>query len=594
MGGFTGAAVDIAEAGIRKLAPKIAPKLEEPMQEGLVNFASKYFGLETALRGESGEFIKNGLKAYEGEVKNISGDALRNPAKYNLTPSTSGAVDPSEINKVAHGQAKDTVFGKKREILVGGMEAFRKEHGEIATRNIADQLGVYFHEKQMPGGAGQTTLAGRLAAHPLTKDIKFRPSPYVSSTEIETPKILRKLGAPEKYTKEGFASAWVAGALAPKAGMLHLLGSPFNVMLDSTLSSAGKAMMDMFPKNRAGFRAYAQSIGAMSDLFMEENSQRFNYENGVIKKYLPGSIGEALQGNRLIPGMSFAMKENMLLFGAQGKHRAMEIADDLISGSSRREEMAIRDARLLGLDPNKIKSRGLSPDDMRIAIDANIQMRMSSGSKMIRPAWVQSTPIMRTLSLFHGYASTMRNLVTGQLRRTIASGNPIEFVKTVAILRVIFPDVGAGLRMLSGIAMGKDPGEQLKEAERTWTFGLTGGGDGYTVGKAFADRVEAMAHMIGLGVLSSYHRDNARSNILGDMAGPVFGTAGRLYDDVKQAKAGKPNTALKREILHDIPSGGVGAFIAGHLYPYKSAKAGSRTGGRIPKRIPRRIPKRGD
>jgi hypothetical protein len=539
-----------------KAAAKIAPRLSPGVWEDANKWISKTFSLNSQLTGESGEALKDYLKKYEA----VRDHHISLEDKVNSALPQSQQLAPWQVRGKGQMAARNKMFGPKDELMQGFVGAIAREHGEEKAKNIVDALGVYFHDTAHQQGTGEASrLSSNLKSkNSVVQDIKFRNSPYKPSGELE-----RKI------------SATTTAALAFKAGLAHTT-TPLNALIGRSLTSFGKATRDIFGSNYEGSKAQLLALDAIGQLFNEEHQQIYNFQNGIIHQYAPGSIGKFISDNWMIPGMSAVRMRTGVMLAMQGKYAAQELFERMSSQNIKVAERAKFDLKRLGLDPAKLAAqKGLLPDDIRTAMFNNTNDRMFLNTGLNRSQAATSTTVGRLIGMYHNYGAGQANFIQKELVAAIQKKDPMSFVKTVAILGTVFPAVGAAVHGLEDLWMGKGidrAKEDLKE--------------GIGVGEAFSlsSRLDAFAHTAGFGVLNSYTRSIGRNRLAESMLGPSINSSVELVQDAYKAEEGlrqgkdvgkgendvKTYAPLLRDLLHDVPSLGVGAVLSEKLFPTKA------------------------
>jgi hypothetical protein len=526
------------------------------MTEEAGRWISKAFSLDSQLTGESGAALKSYLKRFEA----VKDQHISEQIKANAQLPAHQQLEPWIVKGKGQMIARNKMFGPKDQIMQGFVNAIAQEHGEEKAKNIVDALGVYFHDNVYKQGGGEASrLASNLQAkHSLVEDIPFRNSPYKPGGDLERT-----------------ISKGTTAALAFKAGLAHTT-TPLNALIGRSLTSFAKATGDMFGSNYHGARAQMLALDAIGQLVAEEHQQIYDFQNGLIKKYAPGSIGEFISKNWMIPGLNAVRQRTATMLAMQGKYAAQELFENMSSQNIKVAERARFDLKRLGLDPNKLRAQGkLLDDDIRTAMFNNTNDRMFLNSGINRAPAATASTLGRFIGMYHAYGASQANFIQRELVAAIQKKDPMSFVKTVAILGTVFPAVGSGVQALEHLWMGKGI-DQAKEDIK--------GGIG--VGEAFslANRLDAFAHTAGFGVLNSYGRSLTRDKLASTMLGPVLNSLSELTVDSAKAIEGitsgkdkgkgeydvKTYEPLLRDLLHDVPSLGIGAWMSEKYLPTKA------------------------
>jgi hypothetical protein len=175
---------------------------------------------------------------------------------------------------------------------------------------------------------------------------------------------------------------------------------------------------------------------------------------------------------------------------------------------------------------------------------------------------------------FHNYGARQGNFILQAMKKEMLDKrDPMAFVKTLVALGVIAPNVGNFTYSLEQGARTGDPKkafEDFKNREK-----------GLYSGHFIAENLEAFSHIAGFGIATSYARAGLRNRLANAMLGPLFGAATELGQDVLKTGYGLTQTEetkhaqkmstrerqLMRDVLHDVPSLGIGSIIANKYVP---------------------------
>jgi hypothetical protein len=563
MGGFGGLLFKGIEKGGAE-AVAHSPAFAAPVVESASKFtnaiADKVFGMESIMTGKSGKAITGFLKNhYEPEFDH------QLSIHTQAAQAAGGQMAPHEVRTLARNTARANTSGSKDQVLSLYIKAAEKEHGQNKAQAMVDSLGIYFHEKAYPqmnaGGGSVSKLVGNLAKKGQpTHGLGFNPSKY------EPPSV------GENAMQKG-----ATAALAYKAGLAHL-STPLNMLISNNLTSFTKAMGVMFGHDYAGVKAQLISTNGMGHLLHEEYQQAYRFRNGMIAKYAPGSIGEFISKNWMVPGLSAVRQRAMIAAAYQGQLVAHEAAHELEHGNPRN---AIADLSWLGIDHNQLKANGykLTPEQLRMAQFQNTQKTIFLDNSLSRSKFASTNTLGRSLMVFHGYASMQGKFIQAAIKKELfEKRDPVAAVKIIAALAVIAPNVGNFTYSLEQLVRGKDwddPTGHFMDRERALNpFSHTKSiGD---FAQMFSDNLEAFSHIAGFGVMTSYARAAGRAKLASAMLGAVPNALIEgIQDAAKMAPEGTPfigqkNPSFKplaRDILHDIPSLGLGGILAEKYLP---------------------------
>jgi hypothetical protein len=544
MGGFGGVAFKAIEEGGSKL---VAKGLSTPaVHEGLVKAADHFFGMDSTLTGKSGQALSGFLKrSFEPEFD-------RQLSIHTKAAEAAGStMAPHEVRTLARNEARANTAGSKDYILANYIKAVEQEHGQNKAQAVVDHLGIYFHEKAYPqgnaGGGTSSKLVSNIAKKgQTTHGLHFKASPYEPPGVVEN--------AIHKTT---------AASLAYKAGLAHL-STPLNMLISNNLSSFTKAMGVMFGHDYAGVKAQMMATDAIGHTLHEEYQQMYRFRNGMINKYAPGSIGEFISKNWMIPGISAVRQRTMVAAAYQGHIVAKEAAHELINGNPRN---AIADLSWLGIDHNAVKANGgnLTPEQLRMAAQQNVQKNVFAETGLSRSRFATQGPYGRLTMVFHNYAAMQGNFILSAIKKELVEKrDPVAAAKILATLAVIAPNVGNFTYSLEQLARGKDwddPFGHFKDRTKA-LYGAN----------ALSENMESFTHIAGFGVATSYARAAGKDKLTQAMIGAVPSAGVEAVQDVfKTTPAfGNKNPSFKplaRDILHDIPSLGLGGILAEKYLP---------------------------
>ena len=531
MGGIGGAVFDLAE----KAAPKLGP-----LGDLALKTMEHTFGLESVLTGKSGAAITDHLKMFQSE-KAIGRSVANQQA---LATAKSGGVlaKPADIATQVTKAARTKVFGGKDEVLAGLVKAVEHEHGYTKAQLVTDHLGTYFHEQEYPGGS---TLQQNLNRNPINKDsgTRYTSSNYTAPT------------SGEQFLKHGFTAG-----LAFKAGLAHTTTN-LNMLMDQSLASYGKSLKYMFGDNYKGAKAQLAVTGGLGHLFETEYNQLYAIRTGAITKYIPGSFGEFISKNFLIPGMDAVRNRNMVMAAMQGKFVAEESAAKLLHGTPEQARIAAIDLQHLRIDPAEVRSRGLLPEHIQHAQSQNAQNTLHLDQGLSKSDWGQNTAIGRLTTMYHSYGVMQAKFMANTIKKEmLEKHDPMSIIKLITTMGVIAPAAGNAIYSLEQQWAGKEHGQFLEKLGQREKVLLDA--------RQLGERIDAITHIAGFGILSTYSRAASRSHLATQMMGPVLNSGIELGQDTLKAATGTAKwTPVARDLLHDIPSVGATGWLAHKYFP---------------------------
>lgn len=547
-------------SGVEKAAESspVVKALGQDASESLIKFSNHFFTLDSKLTGQGGEMIKKMKEVFEDNIdrdKTIASKTMLANVPASGKPTDIPAEQLSKI--VAINRAK--VFGKKNQNLAVALAQVKKEHGsfgESKVKELTDQLGVYFHDTAYDVGKNKftSTIPNDLAKFSQFKDMSLDPSPFVKAGGVE--KGIKTIGA---------------AAFANKAAVGHSVQGFVNSFFNARASSMTKAVGELFGHGYPAAKSQLIASNAVGDMLFREYSQVYNYRGGVLDKYLPNTVGEFVHRNWSIPGLTAARNVNMVYSGLVGKFEARQAAFNVVQGGNleKRGSLALSN---LGLNWKDIQSRGgqLSPEEegqaMRYMIDRNM-FRDREGAKTM---FASATPIGRLFTIFHSYSNMQSRLIVESTRRNLGQfHDPVMFFQQLAALAVVVPTVGNAIYSIDQAFLGKTnhPGNDFADREKS-----------IYKGRDFAEMIGAVAHMGGFGfasgIINAASRDRLANYMLGAPASAVLELGSDTTKGVMTHDDTHPHAydQMRRDLLHDVPSMGMGAWVANKYVPTRTQR----------------------
>ena len=555
MGGLGSALAEVGESVAKKV-------FKTPAAEGLLGDVEHMFAPESMMTGKSGGAVKDLYhKHFLPELDrqlSIENQKFNNGAKFNS--QTGKAISPMEIKSTAMENAKNNVYGTKREVLARAMYAVKQEHGPAKVTQLTDAMGILLHEKayEVPNtGQFKSQTSSLLAKHPLLKDegITFKPSPYRTTNSLE----------------QGLSKGTTA-ALAPTIAAWHAPQAFLNsVTFNAHLSSTVKALGDVFgPKTFENTKAQLIAQNALGFHLMDEQMLTYNFHNRLITALPDNSISKWIHSNYLTPFMPVVRKFGMVYSAMVGKYEAEYSAQQVLKGGISQKWGANKLADL-GINYREVLANGgLTQDHTRTAMFRMTQDNLHLDSTGSRSRWVTTTPYGRTLTMFHQYPIMEGNLFVRRLKDALMlKQDPMQSMQMLVGLGLLFPTAGFFINnVLKGITGKEDhPIDAFTTEEKNWVEG-----------KDFGDGLLILGRMAMGGVLFDYANAAVHNKLAEAFIGPVANSGLELGEDA--AKASPLNTGgnehkadqFKRDLLRDIPSYGYGARLAHELYTIQAQR----------------------
>lgn len=537
----------------------VAKTIGHDASQALINFSNHFFTLDSKLTGQGGEMIGKMKKVFEDGIDrdlNVATKGLQIPA------TGKPPVDPKDILSTVVTNNRAKVFGKKNQNLAVALAQVKKEHGpfgEAKVKELTDHLGIYFHDQKRKVSPGKytSTIPNDLVKFKQFEDMDLEPSPFVKAGGIE--KAAKKIGA---------------GAFAYKAAIGHSVQGFVNSFFNARTSSMTKAVSELFG---SGYEASKQQLIAsntVGDMLFREYSQVYNYRGGVLDKYLPNTVGEFIHRNYSIPGLTAARNVNMVYSGLVGKYEARQAAFNVAQGGKLelRGSLALSN---LGLNWKDIQSRGgqLYPEEEQQAMRYMIDRNMFRGREGAKTQFASATPIGRLFTIFHSFSNMQSRLLVESTRRNLGQmHDPVMFMQQLAALAVVVPTVGNAIYSIDQAYLGKNkhPVDNFSGREKA-----------IYSGRDFSEMIGAIAHMGGFGFASGTINAASRHRLANYMLGAPISAGLELGEDIPGAvtqdeKHPHAGDQFKRDLLHDAPTMGIGAWLANEYIPTRTQRDAAR------------------
>lgn len=534
---------------------------------------TKLFGsLESvAAKSEAGQaLMKQWHNVFEPTLGQTKQALVENAIKNNTGETA------TEIANKAQNIARTHTFGKNDATLAGVINWAASTNGEQYAQLLADHIAVNLQDTR-------TVLAPSPRAEFLRTKYGIQPQPQ-DMTQIKEfssvkDNILRNvdnavpLNPKAVYQRrthfERLATGYMNTMLAPFIAVSHLstLGTNF---LTVPLADLTKGLAEIATNGKDAAKQSLLDTGIFNETAMTAYREMLEYRTGKIAQ-LSGSPTLGYWLNKAIhaPGFNALRDWTITFAGTAGKHSVEDWAKNATKG----DPLAIRQLQRLGLDPKAIVARGgqLTNDEMARAIYRFVDQRAFLQSKTGRSFYAQANKWTRMGSMFHQYVSRQAKFMLDEARlaNTTALTNPMHFIKTYAALTVAFPAIGSLIEGLEDFTRGQNG---LQDTEDRY-HKLFSGNPGEMVGQYF----DFMAHVGGVGILSSYTRGLLRNNLIDTLLGPVGNVAFRGLQDagvflnqtLKDVGTNKhPNIApLGRDILEDTLPDNIGKILAHKIFP---------------------------
>lgn len=569
----------VADYAEQKVA-QYAPKLADNVFKGFANMSS----MDSVFNHTD---VGKDLKEFMGKHYFPAVDA-GNKQGYAAGLQAGGKLAaPHEIESASRKNARVKAFGANDEMLQGFLGAAKEKHGQNYADILADNLNIIFKD------APQTPFASKKGAPVVSEIGRSRLDSNMiklgaKAAKADNPSFIPSRTTPYRAPTnwEGAVQGYLNRILPSRAAIPHMANPIYTMLTDGAgimLRSMGKVMT---PSGRQETQAMLSAVNTMSETLGTEYRQLYQFQNGIIKNYLPGSVGEWLSRNAGIPGMTAVRHMGLLQAGAATKMSAEEFASDFVKNGN---ADAAESLRKMYIDPKKILQQGgkLAPEDIESALTWGLKDRINNASSsdiLRRSAISQRSTMYRLATPYHGFANWAGQRVGEELKRSFASKNPVKIAQTIATLGVAFPLVGNIIYELERQAQGKDWGKGTETFEDRELSAL--GGKGAT--KAAMTNLELISHLAGFGIATSVGRSTFRAHLAEQFlgAGPSMAVehaqdlAKLLQTDHSHPDNWKP---IARDLIGDVPMMGANLAVKHHLLPTKADLAAGK--GKTAKQI---------
>lgn len=507
MGSFASGAFRSAAEGFLRSAP-----IRESVESILSKFSTSAPFAEM-LKNEYEPAVARGSQYFKGQ--GMSMWAARNSSR--------------RIEDVVH-------FGSNYQNIANMINQTRANHGTIAAQQVADAVSVYLKEGGLGGGA---------PGKEWRRVAKVGYSPYTEPGFVEN-----KLKSAARYL---FTS---------RIALPHM-SQPLNTILIAGFNNSVKALNDII-KDPQLMLQRALRAGAFEYEHVDQFGQILNRNSWYDKVF-----------NQ--PGFAFLRKWQIVHAAISGEYAARDAADRILfhPQGSTEFKTAASELKLFGVDANEVlQSRGLTPDHINTARFKGADEAMFINRNLrTPPAWEHNYG-MRFAMMYRHYMFTQSKFLKDSLKRSFAlarEGNPVPFIKTVAIIGSLFPAAGELIKMASGLATGHDPTSPEFRANRVKPLENIAGAVGVSAaGLDMADEyIDALSHVAGFGIMYSMMRSAKRNALAEFFIGPYGTTLADLGQDLYHMKGEE----LGRDIVSRVPT--VGSAASRYIFPPRKKGRGS-------------------
>lgn len=483
---------------------------------------------------------------------------------------------PEEITRQARNIASDIAFGKNHARIAHAVSWAEQTNGLEYAQTLADHIAMNMQDTIEEPRFKKTSLGpvqrGTTRISQVKRDIAFNVKTPVdidwSAVYSERTPIERKFN--------NYASA----IIAPLIAIPHL-ATPANLLF-APVSALTRGLAEMI--GPGGYQATKQAL-LDSGIFNEEalNTYRnlLEYRNGIVGKSRLGPNTGYILGKLIhSPGFSAVRDWSLVYAGATGKFAVEGYAKDFAQTGSK---IAAERLTELGLNPRNIARQGgqLSKEDYERAIYKFVDKHVFLGSKTSRSYYSQKNTLTRMSSMYHNYVTRQGQLLKNEFKLNLKAGNNIGVAKTLAVIGVAFPAIGAAVNTLEQLARGQWDEKQLEEP-----YERIAGAEG--IPAAVEQYLDFISHVGGFGIATGITRGIYRNELSNMLIGPLGNIATRDITDasawtIKGFEGKSPSGAqVGRDILEQTLPDNLGRVLTHRFLPTRAEEKERREGGLQP------------
>lgn len=550
-----------------KTRQQIGQKMDKPIDDLWKGIRNDNLGHDYSK--DSLASIHSTLTTRNHPAQASSGVLMGNPANHGKTLlDIKNSVAP-EANLAAQAQ----VFGKQKEYILPLFYELYKSPNP-ADHTHADALANIFssvlHDKTYVKGFVSDT---KLKIQNFTKKMnKLQSSIGGPQAAVIGNKEVGKYIYEPPSSRERNISRWLRTLSAPFMAIPHI-GTAFN-LASTPISMIAKGVMSLPDKH---FRQLIETTGVLASTMHSIMDNDLRFRTGVTSKFVGSRAANLIQASLHNPGFHQVRLSQLMFGGAVGYHAAIDWAEMLGRGSKRAEA----EIREMGLDPAAIKARGgkLTDPELKQAIFHYVNNRFFIDKPMSRPLMSNANKWLRTATMFHAFVSYQSKFMRTETMKMIKTGDFVSLAQYAGTIGILFPTVAPMIKSAEMLLRTGSPDEARKSAEQ----------DYQTLSHPAVDRhflftyIDMLSYLGAYGVYSHFLQAADAHRLANQMAGPLFGAAATMGEDVEQPvsamiKGKKSNFApLGRDALrYGIPV--FGGSLSHQLLPKKPT--GSRGRGR--------------
>lgn len=563
MGGFANSFAHAASEAVGKVAPALEKDAEAAIQRGLFNPAQVFKEHPFAAK-----IFDDYEKEYKPRVEKYSSQNAQK-LQQSTAPVTADAIGVAKSE--ARKKATAEVFGPKRERIQQMLKTVEAQKGKNKADIMSNHFNVLFKEEAYDQGKNKGISAFDKdmmgSSKPGSKDGFNTPTtPYKGRNAVET------------------FMGGIRNTLAFKAAPIHAATTALNLVKSDGLVNLSKTLYNIWgPGHDANINRILAS-DMISELHIQPMLEHYKFENGVISKFAPGSVGEFLHKNVFIPGMD-ATRRNSLYAGAEsGRVMALEAANKLKAGKKQWAEQVFK---TMNIDPAKVASQGfqLAPDDIDKAFYHGANNKVFLDPYDATPTFWRQSPTWRSVKAFSGYTTKQFQFERKVLQDHWAAGDYVGIARAVATNALAVPLVGALIYETDRQVMGMDHDKPLEHYKNRMeatpgvqaAMMLMGKSSSYNAAQTASNTLDMIARMGVFGNSFGYIRKTDRASLNTALTPPELNELYEGIQDVDKAThydTNHPNAAdpMMRDALGDIPSLGLGPQLSHYLLPTRAEK----------------------
>lgn len=511
--------------------------------------------------------------------------------------------ESNELVKQSRVTARSLAFGEKDKALTFLVNQSHKNNGHIATQNLMDNIAMYLHEDQTIEGEQHRSVFKQRAKQTIEKnDPRYAEArKFAKENDIPLHKALSHFEV-EQYSshsdyrsvgdKERKIRSFIYNRFSPLIAIPHL-GTILNTVQSTQTSSLIKALAETTsPASLKELKEQHAASGVFAEDALRNMRAIEEARNGVISKYLPGSLQNILGKVTTTPGFNYVRDWQIAFTASASYHDAIDYASKYARGEKREiAEFRLKQYGMNNEDLATIRDSGkLNPDQLERVVWHGVDKKIFLDTSLHRAYMAQSNPWARAFNMYHGYVSSQAQFMKNEIGLAMRTKDPLIVAKAVAVMGVLFPAAGESLKMLEMVGRGQfsQIHKEMDDDEKGITLQQ---GDSI---KARATHfigtyTDALAHLGAFGIAFELIQGAQRGMLLEQMAGPLVGSGLKYLQDTVQQSArfleDKPvNTSiLGRDALEAGIPYGIGRYLKHSWFPTKKEQEAEKKAGSLHK-----------